>query len=455
MTARAETNAGRTVAKRADAKRTDANRGTGVARKPRTPARTGLVFATVAALLLSAGWAANHFASVLVVLRDQQNYSPVLVNGAFGIYALGLVPFLLLGGMIADRVGARPVVLVGGFVAALGNLSLLLWHGAAGLMIGRFIVGLGVGLAVSAGTAWAGRLRGASGVTMAGIVLTSGFATGPIASGLLAHFLPDSATIAVPFIVLVALSLVAVAASAIVGDARHEPVQLDPPSERDPADDAPGGSHSAAADDGDAAVAKQPEPEPRPAHPHGMGVALATSLPMALWVFACVTTAFLVLAGRVSAHFESGVLLPGMAAVFAFGSGLTAQALGRKYGFGPRSGIAGALFAAAGMTLAALGAEEPPVWLFIVASMSLGTAYGLCLREGLLDIETFSPPKHRGTAIGIYYVFTYLGFGLPVLLEALLPIAGPTIPLLVLAAVSLGSALVRFTQLRAGVFAGR
>ncbi|MFD5867873.1 MFS transporter [Corynebacterium sp. NPDC060344] len=411
------------------------------ATKPRS---AGLVFATVATLLLSAGWAANHFASVLVVLRDQQNYSPVLVNGAFGIYALGLVPCLLFGGIVADRIGARPVVLTGGTIAALGNLSLLLWHGAAGLMIGRFIVGLGVGLAVSAGTAWAGRLRGASGVTLAGIMLTSGFATGPIASGLLAYFLPASATVAVPFIVTVIFSLVAVAASAVVGDARHEPVEL-------------GAASRDAGDDGDGGVAKQSVPDRDPDHGHrrGMGIALATSLPMALWVFACVTTAFLVLAGRVSAHFDSGVLLPGMAAVFAFGSGLTAQALGRKYGFGPRSGIAGALFAAAGMTLAGLGAATPPVWLFIVASMLLGTAYGLCLREGLLDIETFSPPQRRGTAIGIYYVFTYLGFGLPVLLEALLPIAGPSIPLFVLAAVALGSAIVRFTQLRGGVFAGR
>ena len=417
---------------------------------------TGLIFATVAMLLLSSGWAANHFASVLVVLRDQQDYSPVLVNGAFGIYALGLVPCLLFGGMIADRIGARPVVLTGGVVAALGNLSLLLWHGAAGLMIGRFIVGLGVGLAVSAGTAWAGRLRGASGVTMAGIMLTSGFATGPIASGLLAHVLPDSATVAVPFIVTVIFSLVAVAASALVGDAPHERIRLDAATSQVPAESGDGRDENPG-DDEQAGVAKQPAPAPAPAHDHrrGMGIALATSLPMALWVFACVTTAFLVLAGRVSAHFESGVLLPGMAAVFAFGSGLTAQALGRKYGFGPRSGIAGALFAAVGMTLAGLGGAAPPVWLFIVASMALGTAYGLCLREGLLDIETFSPPGHRGTAIGIYYVFTYLGFGLPVLLEALLPIAGPTIPLLVLAAVAVGSAAVRFTQLRAGVFAGR
>ncbi|MFC3849987.1 MFS transporter [Corynebacterium hansenii] len=410
-------------------------------------APTGLVFATVAALLLSSGWAANHFASVLVVLRDQQNYSPVLVNAAFGIYALGLVPCLLFGGALADRVGARPVVLVGGVVAALGNLALLLWHGAAGLMIGRFIVGLGVGLAMSAGTAWAGKLRGASGVTLAGIMLTSGFATGPIASGLLAFALPESATIAVPFIVTVVFSLAAVAASAAIGDARHEPVRLSPATAED------GAANEGVASDGAAGVAKQPGPGHD--HPRGMGIALMTSLPMALWVFACVTTAFLVLAGRVSAHFESGVLLPGVAAVFAFGSGLTAQALGRKHGFGPKSGIAGALFAAAGMTLAGLGAQTPPVWLFIAASMALGTAYGLCLREGLLDIETFSPPEHRGTAIGIYYVFTYLGFGLPVLLEALLHIAGPTIPLLVLAAVAVGSALVRSVQLRAGVFAGR
>ena len=422
--------------------------GPGFGLRPATP---GLVFATVAALLLSAGWAANHFASVLVVLRDQQNYSPVLVNGAFGIYALGLVPCLLLGGMFADRFGARPVVLTGGVIAALGNLSLLFWHGAAGLMIGRFIVGLGVGLAVSAGTAWAGRLRGASGVTMAGIVLTSGFATGPIASGLLAYVLPASAAVAVPFLVSVVFSLIAVAASTMVGDARHEPIQLDGPA----GSDGPDGSDGSDGPDGKSADAPHPAPAPHPTHRRGMGLALATSIPMALWVFACVTTAFLVLAGRVSVHFESGVLLPGVAAVFAFGSGLTAQALGRRYGWGPRSGIVGALFAAAGMTLAGLGAETPPVWLFILASMALGTAYGLCLREGLLDIETFTPAGKRGTAVGIYYVATYLGFGLPVLLESLLPVAGPTIPLFVLAAVAVGSAAIRTVQLRAGVFAAR
>lgn len=59
-----------------------------------------------------------------------------------------------------------------------------------------------------------------------------------------------------------------------------------------------------------------------------------------------------------------------------------------------------------------------------MASALLGLGYGLCLREGLLDVETFSPPEVRGRVIGIYYVFTDLGFGLPPLLVWLNPQVG-------------------------------
>lgn len=149
---------------------------------PGTSARR--VFISVAALLLTAGWSANHFASVLVALREQLNLSPLLVNGAYGIYALGLVPSLLIGGALADRFGGRLVALAGSLIAVVGNSILMLFHGAPGLLTGRFIVGLGVGLVVSAGTAWAARLNGPAGSTLAGIVLTSGFALGPVISGL-------------------------------------------------------------------------------------------------------------------------------------------------------------------------------------------------------------------------------------------------------------------------------
>lgn len=378
------------------------------------------VFAAVALLLLSAGWAANHFTSLLVVLRDQENLSAVLVNGAFGIYALGLLPSLLGGGALADRIGARRVVLSGGVIAALGNLSLLFWHSGAGLLPGRFIVGVGVGLVVSAGTAWAGRLRGGSGVTLAGIFLTSGFASGPIVSGLLAYVLPPGWALPVPFAVSSLFSLVAVGLALLVRDGVKK--------------EEPGGQkkHTSAAH----------LPEKR-----SVARALAASLPIALWVFSCVTAGMVILGGRVADRFDNGVLLPGFAAFLVFSAGLGIQMLSRNRGWGPGAGIVGAGFAAVGFALAGVGGQSPPLWLFVVGCLLLGLAYGLCLQQGLLDVERLAPRESHGAVVGVFYVFTYLGFALPVTLEALPASVGPGLPLLVVAAAAALSTVVRAVQL--------
>ena len=150
------------------------------------PSRRG--FISVLAVLLSTGWAANHFASLIPVLRVDEGLSHTVLDGVFGIYALGLLPGLLTGGALSDRVGRAVVVLPGALIASLGTLIVLLWHDAPGLMVGRLVVGIGAGLAIGAGTAWAADLRGKSGTVMAGVVLTSGFALGPLFSGLLAQF---------------------------------------------------------------------------------------------------------------------------------------------------------------------------------------------------------------------------------------------------------------------------
>ncbi|ALC04576.1 permease [Corynebacterium deserti GIMN1.010] len=381
-----------------------------------TSAHANRVFLGVALLLFSAGWAANHFASVLVMIREQLGVSSVLVNAAFGIYALGLLPSLLIGGMLADRFGARSVVLFGGVLSAVGNISLLLFHQGTPLLTGRFIVGLGVGLVVSAGTAWAGRLRGASGVTLAGIILTCGFMVGPIvASGLGV----TSISIDALFGLSIALSLVAVVAGALLGDA---PRLSTPPT----------------------TLQATPSPGPR----RSMAKALAVALPMAIWVFSSITTTLIVLAARTAEHFDNAIILPALGAALAFSAGLIAQFLGRRFNWGRTSGIVGALCSLTGFSLAAYAGESVPVWLFIIAAFFFGTAYGLCLREGLLGIETYTPAHRRGTAIGIYYVFTYLGFGLPVLLDALLPHLGATIPLIGLAVLAACSAAIRGVQIK-------
>ena len=45
------------------------------------------VFMGVTLLLFTAGWAANHFASALVIIRDQQGVPSLLVNAAFAFGA--------------------------------------------------------------------------------------------------------------------------------------------------------------------------------------------------------------------------------------------------------------------------------------------------------------------------------------------------------------------------------
>ena len=377
----------------------------------------------VLAVLFSVGWATNHFVAMMPVLHDRNGISDTALEAAFGIYAVGLLPGLLTGGGISDRIGRKPLVLPGAAGAALGNLLMLVWHTEAGVLIGRFAVGLGVGLAVSAGTAWCADLGGRRGTVFAGSILTCGFAIGPLASGLIAQF-TDSATVLAPFTVTVVGSLLAVAAGLGVPNTQRSDVHDDP------------------------AVA-----DAAPAVARSLGRALWTGLPMSLWVFSAITLSVVTMAGRMTDF--SGPWVPGVAAVLALGSGVVSQVIARHGAWGPWAGVCGALLVAFGLVTMAVAGSDPNPVQFIVASILLGSGYGLCLREGLLDVETYAPAAKRGLAIGVFYVGTYLGFGLPLVLRGLAPTFGLVAPLVVLALMAVTSAAIRGVQLRTGVLAGR
>ena len=374
---------------------------------------TRATYALTLAFLITAGWSANHFASVLVLLRRDHDVSAVLANSAYGIYAVGLFPSLLIGGWVADRFGSRPAVIAGTVIAAAGNGYLMLGIPGHGLLLGRFIVGLGVGLVVSAGTAWAGRLRGASGATAAGIALTTGFMLGPVSSGVVAHLAADA--VKVPFVVPIVMAVGVIVASISMRD-----------------DGAPAVTQTA---------------ETRPAHSEAK--ALATAVPMGIWVFASITTAMVVLAGRTD--FAIGAaFMPGVAAVLGFSVALAVQALARRGQWGPRAGVVGALGATGGMALIAVGGARPSAAVFLAATALLGLGYGLCLREGLLDVDEYTPPEKRGRVIGLYYVATYIGFGISPLIAWITPRVGPSLPFAVFAVLAACSALIRSAQIRRG-----
>jgi MFS family permease len=373
----------------------------------------------VLALLFATGWAANHFTAMLPVLARSEGLGRAALDGAFGIYAIGLLPGLLGGGSLSDRWGRRPLLLNGAIVAGLGNLALLCWHDQTGIFVGRLIVGAGVGVAMSAGTAWSADLGGGSGSVLAGVSLSAGFGCGPVTSALLAQFAGSPTQL--PFIVTIALSAAAVAVGVVFA--------------RTPVDD----SREPLTTEGSATVDDQ----------QGIAPALCVALPLAMWVFACATVAMVTMVERMQYRY-SGPLLPGVAAAVTLTSGVAIQMAARRWNWGPWAGVAGTLSAATGFGVVAVAGSNPSLVVFVLVAVILGAAYGLCLRQGLLDVETLSPPEVRGTLTGVFYAVTYLGFGLPVLLVAIAPAVGEKAPMIVLAVLAGAVAVVRVVQMRRG-----
>jgi len=189
--------------------------------EPVTAARAVGDWRGAAGGVFAVAWGANQFVSLLVAYREYRGISTAVNDGLFGIYAVGLVVALLLGGPAADSWGRarlmRPAVIV-----SLGA-TVLLMAGSdhlALLFAGRFVAGAASGVVLAAGTAWVKELsvspfdRGATdeaGARRGAIALSLGFGLGPLVTGLVAQWAPAPLVTAyVPHLVLVVAVLPAV-----------------------------------------------------------------------------------------------------------------------------------------------------------------------------------------------------------------------------------------------------
>ncbi|MCT1617593.1 hypothetical protein [Janibacter hoylei] len=80
-------------------------------------------------------------------------------------------------------------------------------------------------------------------------------------------------------------------------------------------------------------------------------------------------------------------------------------------------GVVGAGLATTGYVIAGVAGAQVGLATFAVCSMVLGCAYGLCLGQGLRDVERLAPLASRGTATGLFCVVSYSGFALPFVLN--------------------------------------
>jgi hypothetical protein len=117
---------------------------------------------------------------------------------------------------------------------------------------------------------------------------------------------------------------------------------------------------------------------------------------------------------------------------------------------GPRADLLGLGVGALGIALGARAvAVVSPALVFAVALL-VGAGYGLVMTTGLIEISERVARPSRGTAVGIYYVVTYLGFSLPFIhAHATAAMAwGDAVTLQITAAVAAACVLIRLAVVR-------
>jgi MFS family permease len=373
------------------------------------------VFVSVLAVLLATGWAANHFAALMPVITESHHLSVATIDAIFGIYAVGLVPGLLVGGRASDALGRQAVAWSGATITLVGTVAMLLSQQADVLLGGRLVVGAGVGLAMSAGTAWASDLKGTAGAATAGAVLIAGFAVGPFAAGAIAA--AGSIGVRLSFGIAAAILVVAIAIAVVAVNRKAET----------------------------GTAATHQSAESTSAH-RSSALALGWALPLAPWVFASATLGFVTIPTRL----HTGLTAPmaaGIAALIVNGSSGLIQLVARRRRWGSQSGTAAALLAALGYAVAAAAPASTTPAVGLPLLLVLGCASGLSLRAGLIDLETSAPQHVRGALTGVFYAVTYIGFGLPLLLTTI-GSAKSTVILTAMAVLATATAISRAIRLR-------
>ncbi|MFH8408978.1 MFS transporter [Streptomyces sp. NPDC018019] len=402
-------------------------------------------------MMTASGWSANQFSALLGAYRGDLDLTTATTTALFAVYVLGLIPGLLLGGPLADRRGRRPVVFTALATAAAATCLLMAGPAAAWLLWpGRFLTGLGAGALLTAGSVWIKELSSAphdphtapgTAARRSGLFLSAGFASGGLAAALIAQWAPYPMVMAyVPHLALSAAAAVAAARapetgrSATGGGADRRATEAAPrPATHRATGDAP--HHDTDADH-------------RAADRSSSAFFRRLVAPVAPWVFAAPTIAFVTLPGLVGAHLDGWqTVYAGVATAVTPGAGLLVAPLARRLAARHRLATAAAGLAAVALGLligaVAVAAGQPAVAL--CAAAVLGAGYGLCVAYGLTEVAALAPPHRLARLTTRFWTLAYLGFFAPYAITVLSSFCSPSI---ILAAAALLAVLTLVAVVR-------
>ena len=362
--------------------------------------------------MFAVGYGANQFVPLLAVYRRTLHLSDADATAVFGVYALGLIPGLLLGGRASDRYGRRRLMLAFAALSLVATAVLITGRwGVAGLYGGRLLTGVVSGTVFTVGTAWVKELSEGSlpgtGARRAALALTGGFGVGPLVAGPLAQWAPIPQVL--PYVVHLALAGTALA---LLGRA---------PETRPPG--------------------SVPGRRPRLLPVSASSIRFRwVVLPVGPWVFGSVTLVFTTLPAHGARPVGVlGVAFPGLLAAVSLAAGFAVQPWGRRlHARAAATGGPGAPAVSLGVvTMGCLAAAEatahPGLLPVTAAALLLGAGYGLCLIVGLREVEQLAAPEELGAVVALFYSLAYSGLAIPYLLALAAPHLGYPSALLVTA----------------------
>lgn len=351
----------------------------------------------VALAMFASAWGGNEFTPLLVMYRQNPDFSPVMVDALLFTYVLGIIPALLIGGPLSDRLGRRPLMLPAPIIAAVGSVLLALGaESVAMLSAGRVLSGVALGLSMAVGGSWITELtvragsRAAVGARRAAMSLTAGFGIGAGLAGVLAQWGPWPHVL--PYLVNIAVAAIAAVLILRIPETRTRGGESGP-------------------------TRRLVDDLKIPAVTHRRF--LLVVVPVAPWVFGTCAVAYAIIPALMSARTAGApIAFAALCCVLGLAAGFGIQSVGRRIDDpnGVRGVVTALVVVAVGMVLAAVAAHVLTIWLSLIAATVLGCGYGMAMIAGLLEVQRIAGPRDLAGLTAVFYGVTYLGFAMPALL---------------------------------------
>jgi fucose permease len=377
-------------------------------RRAHTRRRHGAGFWAVAFAFLAVMAFATVPAPLYVLYQARDGFPTFTTTIVFAAYGVGVVGSLWLAGHLSDAYGRKPLILVSIALELVAAVLFLVWNDVSGLIVARFVTGLGIGTLTATATAHLGELRvratgdprsAKTASIAAGVVNLGGLSLGALIGGALAEFV--GSPLMVPyavFVVLLAVSFVAVLAA---------PETVDRPEERTPYRpqrvQAPAGKSAAFWAAGVAAFA-----------------ALAVQ-----GLFTSVAPTFLGTTFHVTDRLAAGATTFGVFAASALSQLVFAR-------LSQRAQIRlGMVLLVGGLLVLAGAAVVLQVAGFIGGGVVAGAGVGLIFRAAIGSAGALAEPGQRGGVLAAVFLIAYAGLTVPVVAVGAALLVLPTLPVLI------------------------